>query len=286
MPHGMPLESTIIHGDCREVLPSIPSESIQLTVTSPPYYQLRDYGGRQIGQEATVDEYIDALRSVLAELHRVTCKQGSCFVVLGDTYRNNRLCLIPHRTAICADEIGWYVRNDIIWHKADPAPGSPKSRWRSSHEHVLFLSKRKRGYVFNDDSIRQPYSESTLRRWGSGQRYGGKKSSDRSGGAAPALRHGKSFRLNPAGAIPPDVWRLANGNCDLPHYAVFPKGLIEPLIKACSNPDDWVLDPFAGVGTTCVLAKNLGRQCIGIESNLEFAGLAVEALKTAADQLM
>ena len=95
---------------------------MDLTVTSPPYFRHRDYGvNGQLGREATVHEYIKNIRGVLEELLRVTAETGACFFVVGDTYQKQKLLLVPHRIALAADEIGWTVRNDLIWSKLDPA---------------------------------------------------------------------------------------------------------------------------------------------------------------------
>lgn len=158
------------------MLGTLPSNSVDLTVTSPPYYRHRDYGvDGQLGREGTVDDYIKDLRSVMEGLLRVTADTGSCFFVIGDTYENQKLLLVPHRLALAADEIGWVVRNDLIWSKLDPPPESPRTRWRCSHEHILFLTKRPGKYTFHADAIRVPYADATLRRWGKGQVYGGRR---------------------------------------------------------------------------------------------------------------
>lgn len=269
-----------MEGDAREILPSLPADFVQLTVTSPPYFRHRDYGSvKQIGQEQSLEQFISELEGILSHLLRVTCKSGACFVVIGDTIRNGKMCLVPHRLALAADRAGWHVRNDIIWHKKDPPPTGVPNRWRTSHEHIVFLTKMPKGYYFNDNAIRQPYSPATIARWGKGQKYGGQKSKSRSGGAEPSLRHGRTFRLNPAGTIPPDVWSIANANNSARHYAAFPEQLITPMIEACSQAGDVVLDPFAGTGTTGVVALRLGRRFLGIEVNDEYARTANENLK-------
>ena len=136
-------EGHIICGDAKEALGAMPPESVDLTVTSPPYFRHRDYGvSGQLGREATVDGYVKNLRGVLEALLRVTTGTGSCFFVVGDTYEKQKLLLVPHRLALAANEIGWFVRNDLIWSKLDPLPESPRNRWRCGHEHVLFLTKR------------------------------------------------------------------------------------------------------------------------------------------------
>lgn len=173
-------KSRIICGDAETVIGTLPQNSVNLTVTSPPYFQHRDYGvDGQLGGEATVHDYIKNIQGVLAELLRVTAETGTCFFVVGDTYRNQKLLLVPHRIALAADEVGWTVRNDLIWSKLDPPPESPRNRWRCGHEHVLFLTKLQGKYTFHADAIRVPYAEATIRRWGNGQAYGGPKSEER-----------------------------------------------------------------------------------------------------------
>jgi site-specific DNA-methyltransferase (cytosine-N4-specific) len=92
------------------------------------------------------------------------------------------------------------------------------------------------------------------------------------------MRHGKSFRLHPGGCLPTDVWTLPAGDSSARHYATFPERLVEPMIRACSDEGDLVLDPFAGSGTTCRVAARLGRRWIGIELNPEYAAMAAKAL--------
>ncbi|MGC8641113.1 MAG: DNA-methyltransferase [Isosphaeraceae bacterium] len=249
------------------------------TVTSPPYYRHRDYHvAGQIGQERSLTEYLSRIGQVLQELLRVTDDVGSCFLVVGDTYAQGRLLLVPHRIGIIASDIGWTVRNDIIWRKASPTPENPGNRWRLSHEHVLFLTKRPRGYRFTSDVLRVPYAEETLRRWGAGQAYGGRKSKNRRNARDSRMRDGRVFALNPKGCIPTDVWSFGAANTSAAHYAAFPSHIVTSLIDACSSEDDLVLDPFAGSGTTCVVAAKLGRRCLGIELNPEYVEMARAAL--------
>jgi site-specific DNA-methyltransferase (adenine-specific) len=271
----MEAAARIICGDAAEVLRTLRSGTVALTVTSPPYFQHRDYGiAGQIGQEMTLTAYLERIGVVLSELLRITDEAGSCFFIVGDTYRNRKLLLVPHRIALLAGEIGWTIRNDIIWSKKDPAPESPRNRWRAGHEHALFLSKRPSGYRFNADAVRVPYSPATLRRWGAGQSYGGKKSQGRKHAKDSRMRDGQTFRLNPRGCLPADVWSLPSSNTSDGHYAAFPDQLIRPIIEACSNPGDLVLDPFAGSGTTCRVAISLGRRAVGIDLNPEYAAMA------------
>ncbi len=250
-----------------------------LTVTSPPYYRHRDYGvAGQIGKEQTLAGYLARLGDVLVELLRVTHHQGSCFIVVGDTFQDRGLLLVPHRLAMLAVDVGWTIRNDLIWMKTSPPPESPRNRWRAGHEHILFLTKKKTGYRFNADAVREPYAAETLRRWGAGQAYGGAKSKGRKNADDSRMRDGQTFALNPAGCIPTDVWALPSSNTAARHYAAFPAELVRRAVAACSAPGDLVLDPFVGSGTTCVVAKSLGRRCLGVELNPDYARLARAAL--------
>ncbi|MGO8898979.1 MAG: DNA-methyltransferase [Isosphaeraceae bacterium] len=269
----------VICGDAAETLSTFPSSSVVLTITSPPYYRQRDYGViGQIGQERNLAGYLDRIGRVLQEILRVTDDAGSCFFVVGDTYANRRLLLVPHRIGLLADDLGWTVRNDLIWRKSSPAPESPRNRWRAGHEHVFFLTKRPSGYRFDADVLRVPHAEATLRRWGVGQVYGGSKSKNRRHAKDSRMRDGQVFKLNPKGCLPTDVWSIPSANTSAGHYAAFPSQMVKPLIEACSRPGELVLDPFAGSGTTCVVAVELGRRCLGVELNPEYAEMARAAL--------
>jgi DNA modification methylase len=279
-------QARIFCGDAKKVLSGLPDDSVDLTVTSPPYFRHRDYRvDGQFGMEATVGEYVDRIGGVLQELFRVTKDTGACFFVVGDTYQKQKLLLVPHRLALVADQIGWTVRNDLIWNKLDPAPESPRNRWRSGHEHVLFLTRRSSKYKFHADAIRIPYAPATVRRWGNGQVYGGAKSKGRQSEKDSRMRHGKTFRLNPKGCLPTDVWSLPAGDSSARHYATFPDWLVQPMISACTDPGDLVLDPFVGSGTTCRIARELGRRCIGIELNPEHAEMAARAVGGKVEHL-
>ena len=282
-----PMENSIICGDALTVLKTFPSATANLILTSPPYFGHRDYGIQgQIGIEQELQQYLDRIRAVLVELLRIVSEDGSCFVVIGDTYRKQRLLLVPHRMLMMASDIGWNVRNDLIWHKLDPPPESPRNRWRSSHEHVLFLTKRSSRYQFNADAIRVPYAESTISRWGNGQSYGGTKSQNRRNEKDSRMRHGKSFQLNPKGCLPTDVWSMPAGDSQHRHYATFSTHLVRPIIEACTETGEIVLDPFAGTGTACHVAVELGRRAIGIELNSEYAEIAQAGLnENSVDRL-
>lgn len=273
-------------GDAAEILKELPKDGVALTVTSPPYYKQRDYGvANQIGQEDTLTEYLDRIGEVLRLVLRATDQRGCCFIVIGDTYDNRNLLLVPHRVGILASDLGWIVRNDLIWRKPSPAPESPRNRWRSGHEHILFLTKRRSGYRFNADVIRVPYSDETIRRWGKGQAYGGDKSKRRRNAKDSRMRDGQTFSLNPKGCIPTDVLNVAAKTAADEHYAAFAAGLVKPIIETCSDKGDLVLDPFAGSGTTCIVAASLSRRFLGIELNASYAESGAAKLREPAARI-
>ncbi len=279
---GASFTHRLLCGDALKMLRQLGDGCVDAVVTSPPYYRLRDYGvAGQYGQEACLDEYLAKLASVLDELLRVTSDVATCFIVIGDSYQDGRLMLVPHRLALVADSVGWVVRNDIIWSKKDPAPGRAVKRWRNGHEHVLFLAKGTKNYCFNDDEIRVPYSDATLRRWGAGQVYGGNKSVNRRHKYDSPIRHGRKFALNPLGCVPTDVWTVASANAKSQHSATFPAGLIEPMLKACTLPGHVVLDPFMGTGTVGTVAKKLDRRFIGVDISPSYVAIARKAMSQA-----
>ena len=164
----------IISGDALKVLKTIESNSVDCIITSPPYYQLRDYGVKgQIGLESTVSRYITKLRKVFQECYRVLKNDGTLWIVIGDTYngdkkgitdrkgqyigkssinktsgrwRRKTLLMVPSRLAIAMIDDGWILRNEIIWHKPNVMPQSMKDRFTIDFEKVLFFTKSEKYY--------------------------------------------------------------------------------------------------------------------------------------------
>lgn len=188
---------TILTGDCREVLKTLPDASVNCCVTSPPYFGLRDYGHAwQIGLEFTPDAYVAELVAVFREVRRVLRDDGTLFLNLGDSYANDGkwggssggkhvkalhgdtgvgrgkvhtglkpkdLIGIPWRVAFALQADGWWLRQDIIWAKPNPMPESVTDRCTKSHEYIFLLSKSAR-YYFDAEAIAEPVAESTLPR--------------------------------------------------------------------------------------------------------------------------
>ena len=138
----------IEQGDCLELMKQLPDECIDMVITSPPYFNLRDYGvSGQIGLEKDVDSYIDNLIAVFNEVYRILKNTGSCWVNIDDVYSEQSLLCIPDRFKIKMVENGWICRNEIIWHKPNAMPSSAKTRFNNDFEKMFFFTKKKK-YFF------------------------------------------------------------------------------------------------------------------------------------------
>ena len=276
----------ILNSDVREGLKQLPDESIQLTVTSPPYFRLRNYSGGadEIGREASVDEYISSLVSVFEILKDKSKQDGLLFLNLGDSYVDGQLAGVPWRVALALQEVGWVLRSDIIWHKPNAMPSSIKNRPTVDHEYVFMFSKA-RQYKYNQDAIREPhvtFSENSKMRGGRahlGKRGGTPEKGKNAGNSN--LHDGRwDQAFHPKGRNKRTVWSIPLGKFRGAHFAVFPEKLVETCVLAGSDPGDLVCDPFAGSGTTGVVSLKLGRQFVGIEINSEYSKMASDRLSS------
>lgn len=232
--------NTIITGDARRALANLLPESVDTCITSPPYVAaLRDYGrAGQLGQEPTVAEYVENLRAILRQVHRLLKPMGSLWLNLGDAHsRHPRqgapakgLLLAPQRVALALAEDGFLIRNCVVWAKSNPMPQSARDRLSPTHETIIFATKA-RDYFFDLDAIRIPHR--SVQRIGHaspasfGRLYQGHN--DGLGKLRAAGRVGNSRGKNPG-----DVWAMATAVDRLGHQATFPERLIErPILAAC-----------------------------------------------------
>jgi DNA modification methylase len=311
---------TLWQGDCRTILGTLPDESVQCVVTSPPYFGLRDYGAAgQIGLEQTPAAYVAEMVAVFREVRRVLREDGTLWLNLGDSYAGSgkggdgsyaderpgwsltpgkrmvrgsgrwgggdtpvhdlaakQLIGIPWRVAFALQEDGWYLRSDIIWHKPNPMPESVTDRPTRSHEYIFLLTKSAR-YYYDAAAIAEPLS---VPLHAPGNRF------DKAMVAGPNDRGGHSQWErdmtqtwgSASGRNKRDVWTVATQPYAAAHFATFPPKLIEPCILAGAPAGGVVLDPFAGAGTTLLVAKKHGRQSIGIELNAAYCRLIVDRL--------
>jgi DNA modification methylase len=258
---------TIIHGDTREILKSIPDETFQCAITSPPYWGVRDYGIEgQIGAEKDLNKYLSSLVSIFSEVRRVLKSNGTFWLNIGNTYssggrkwrqedsknkgramsyrpptpkglKKKDLIGVAWLLAMACQKDGWYLRNDLIWYKPNCQPESVKDRFTVSHEYLFLFSKSEK-YLFNQEAIKEP----------------------------TIIGNGLKNRRT--------VWSINTEPYPEAHFAVFPKALVRPCIMAGSRENDLILDPFFGSGTVGVVAKEFKRRCVGIELKKEFIDMA------------
>ena len=300
---SMHLETNIIHvGDNLFHLTNIPDNSVDMCVTSPPYYNLRDYkNSGQIGAENTVKDFVENLCKVFDEIHRILKPTGSCWVNIGDTYDKKRLLQVPSRFEIAMCDRGWHLRNEIIWSKPNPQPISSKDRFWGNHEKFFWFVKDVKKYYFNRDAILVPQAEISIRRMFSKNNMSKRKdfnASDKEGFGISSSNQDKHYarmreemgidkeynyeELIKSGKCPTrpefDTWNVPSVTYKGAHFAVYPPELIEKPILSCCPEQGIVIDPFMGSGTTGEVAKLNNRKYIGLELNPEYAILANERI--------
>ena len=272
----------ILQGDALTMLQSLPDESVDMAMTSPPYYCVRSYlAGThpdkplEIGLEPSSDDYLRRLLAVFSEVKRVLRAGGTCWVNLADSYSGSNgglpspmgvklrrygytlpprprgtiprksLCLIPYRFAIAMVRQGWLLRNVIIWNKPNAVPESVTDRFTNDFEYLFFFAKSPRYY------FKQQFEAATNR----GRRRGG------------------SYVRNKR-----CVWPIPTKGFAGNHFAAYPDTLVEVPIAAGCPQGGIVLDPFLGSGTTALAARRLGRRWIGIELNPAYVTMAEQRL--------
>ncbi len=269
----------IIRGDARRI--PLRNETVQCTVTSPPYFQLRDYpcGARQLGREATPEAYIAELVQVFREVRRVLRHDGVLWLVLGDANwgTNSRqrslhhpilkpkdLIGIPWRVALALQADGWHLRADVIWAKPNPMPEPVRDRPTRSHEYVFLLSKSRR-YYYNAEAIAEP----AVSDHPSANRFRGRHQPTHGNRANSTFWTNVGGRRNRR-----DVWQISSGLTSAAHYAIFPAELPQLCILAGARPGDLVFDPFAGSGTVGEVAEKTARHWVGLELAANYVVLA------------
>lgn len=337
----------IIFGDCRQTMQNLIENAtkVQMCVTSPPYFGLRDYGvDGQLGLEPTVDEYVQNMVEVFRLVRELLHDDGTLWLNLGDSYAGSGrgmtrtglndgknpktkglvlpkqnaaqsnlkpkdLIGIPWRVAFALQADGWYLRQDIIWHKPNPMPESITDRCTKAHEYIFLFSKSRK-YFFDHLAIKEPVAESSLKRLNQNidQQKGSNRAVGKSNGPMKAVYsrssrdNFKRFDSKRAAVIPnqsygthrqerPDctydlltrnkrsVWQVSTKPYKGAHFATFPIELIEPCIQAGCRVDDVVFDPFMGSGTTAAAAIKHGRQYLGCELNPDYELLQKQRLK-------
>ena len=307
----------IIQGDCITGMKTLPDGCVQTCVTSPPYFGLRHYngGGNEIGIEDTVEEYVQNLVNVFREVKRILRNDGTLWLNLGDSYMSAQGCSpppqtlggqrdmpttipgnrkvqkglktkdligIPWRVAFALQADGWYLRQDIIWHKPNPMPESVEDRCTKAHEYIFLLSKKSH-YYFDHEAIKEPALTKEGRPSGIVRdRVYGYDSKQ----AALGRSRGGAETPEPETKNKRSVWTVNTKGYKGAHFAVYPKKLIEPCVLAGCPVGGTVFDPFTGSGTTAVVALENNRNFIGTELNPEYVKIAEARIKEEVPQTL
>jgi DNA modification methylase len=282
----------ILCGDACMTLPAMPDASVQSIITSPPYFNQRDYGtgSLQIGGEDSPEQYIQRLVETFRECRRILRPDGLMWLNLGDKFLDGMLLSLPWRVAIALQQSGWILRCDIIWHKPNAMPHSVKTRPTIDHEYVFMFSKTS-DYYYDADAIREPhvtFSENTRMKGGRGhfgKRHGTPENGKNAGDSN--LHDGRwDQAFHPLGRNKRTVWNIPLSKYRGAHFAVFPEKLVENCVLAGTRPNDLVLDPFAGSGTVGVVAAKLRRSFVLIELNSEYCTLIEKRLNSSQPELI
>lgn len=294
---------------CLDTIQRMPDNYLDCVITSPPYWQLRDYGwDGQWGLEPTFEHYLENLWSMMGALWPKVKDTGTVWINLGDTYgsfrgksgagadkfeRDNNqgsaetkhaidrpanirkdydkcLLLLPHRFAIGCIDRGWKVRNDIIWAKRNAMPESVTDRFSKKHEYFFLMSKQNK-YYFDLDAIKTPYTK-PMDRWGGEDLTANGQSSWDEGTGQESYRT-RNMRPDPKGKNPgsvSDFWDVPTKPNKEGHYAQYSDSLIKkPILAGC--PDGGIIyDPFMGSGSTADAAIRANRNFIGSEGSKEY----------------
>jgi DNA modification methylase len=270
---GLPSGIEMVVGDCRDILPTLPSGYIDCCVTSPPYWLARDYDHPdQIGAEPDVTEYLGELAKVFREVQRVLKDTGTFWLVIGDKYEDKNRLLLPARLALALQQDGWIIRDECVWAKARATPSPVTDRTVAAHEFVYLLTKQPSGYYYDYAALEEPSKTAgAVRDYTSGTRKNGGRALLAPGGIPRKIVVREKRRKR-------SVWSIAPQPSTLPHFAMFPSLLAETCLLAGCPVGGTVLDPFAGLGTTGLAALRHGRRACLIEINPQYANLARERL--------
>lgn len=266
----------IVEGDCRELLPQLPDECVDLIVTSPPYADQRKhiYGG------VHPDEYVAWFLPISAELKRVLKPTGSFVLNIKERVVNGERHTYVIELILRMREQGWLWTEEYIWHKKNTYPGKWPNRFRDAWERCLHFTKQKQFKMFQE-AVMVPMGD-----W----RHARLRKLSENDLRRDVSRVGSGFGKRVANwigrelAYPTNVLHLATECYNRNHAATFPVDLPAWFIKLFTEPGDVVLDPFMGSGTTAVACVRLGRKYIGFEWNPEYVQVARERVAKESSQ--
>jgi len=279
-------------GQCLSVLRSMPSNSIDLCVTSPPYFgNLRDYGHPdQYGQEPSIEAYLANQVAVFSEVRRVLKPSGNLWINIGDKYDNGNLLGVPWKLAFALQADGWILREDVIWSKTNPVPESVRNRTTRSHEYLFHFTKSRDNY-FDVEAIMvrgKPQSLPKSPSKATAQQLTTNGGDLRAGNYAKKLLEniaaGQEYLVRKR-----SVWDIAVAAHDsrrFGHNAMYPEALIEPIIASSCPMGGCVFDPYGGSGTSVAVANRLGRNGRMSELNPEFAKISKSRIESLGSKVV
>jgi DNA modification methylase len=261
------------------MLAELPAREVNLCVSSPPYFKLRDYkaGSSEVGREKTVEDYIDRLVRIYGQVRRVLRDDGLLFLNIDDTYLERQLAMVPFRVALALVADGWRLRADIIWEKPNALPSPVTDRPTRSHEYLFMFSKGAK-YHYDGAAIREPWTDARPQDIARAEaKHKGYQGKHRDGSHSAGVK-GQPVGDPSKGRNKRTVWRMAHSRYKGAHCATFPEALAETCILAGCPMGGIVLDPFAGSGTTLAVAARLGRHYLGVELQPDYVPLIEQRL--------
>ena len=230
------------------------ADRMQTTITSPPYFDMKDYGvDGQIGFGQSYQEYLDDLTKIFDQIRKHTCDDGTLWIIIDTFKRNGDIVLLPFDIAERLKGVGWHLQNIIIWKKDKTVPWASSGFVQRKFEYILFFSKNNE-YKSYGDRVRI-FDQSKLKEWW--------------------VRYPE--RYNPKGKALDEVWDFpipvqgSWGKEYIKHFCPLPKEMVSTMISISTDEGDLVCDPFAGTGTVLAQAAYMKRGYIGVELNPSYA---------------
>ncbi len=266
----------IYQGDCLDILPTLEANSVNLIVTSPPYADQRKdtYGG------VSPDKYVEWFLPIASELKRVLKSEGSFILNMKERVVNGERHTYVLELILAMRKQGWLWTEEYMWHKRNSYPGKWPNRFRDGWERCLHFTKS-RHFAMYQDAVRVPMGDWSRTRLRNLSETDKRRDNSRvQSGFGKKIENWVGREL----AYPDNVLHLATECSNRSHSATFPVDLPAWFIKLFTQPDDIVLDPFMGSGTTAVAAKQLGRRCLGIEIDPAYIQIAHSRLNEVQAQ--
>lgn len=278
----------VVEGDAREVLRGLPDSCLDCTITSPPYFGLREYTGdeREIGLEETLPGYIQSLCDVFNLVGQKTKITGSLWVNLGETYKDGQALTVTWQFMMQMVHVyGWILKNVVVWAKPDAMSESVNNRFSQKWEPFFWFTKRNAGYYFNEDAAKIPVKASTIQRME--HKFYANKGTDVS--RMRGMLGDQSEKVDQyleRGVNAGDFWVIPTNKERVQHAAPYPVELVvRPIVATCPEKG-YLFDPFAGSGTTGVGAARVGggRNFLGTDINALSVAEANERIERDALQ--